>query len=136
MGCVLPQVIRLLLDTHVFIWMLREPERLSVQLREMLGDPTVVRFVSAVSAFEIAQLVRLGRLADGELVLSGYSSHLRTARATELPLTTKHALLAGSFPQAHRDPFDRMLAAQSILEDLPLATVDSKMANFGVTVIW
>ena len=127
---------RLLLDTHVLIWMLAEPKQLSARLREMLGDPGVTRFVSAVSAYEIAQLVRLNRLAEGEQVLSGYSSHLQRLHAIELPLTTKHALLAGSFPQAHRDPFDRMLAAQSILEELPLATADSKMANFGVTVIW
>jgi len=127
---------QLLLDTHVVIWALMEPVRLSARLREMLGDPAVARFVSSVSAFEIAQLVRLGRLPNGQLLVSGYASHLDRLDASELPLTTRHAMLAGSFPQSHKDPFDRMLAAQSILEALPIATADSKLADFGVTVVW
>lgn len=127
---------RMLLDTHILIWMLAEPARLSARLRDLVRDPGVERFVSAVSVYEIAQLVRLRRLANGERILSAYSDHLARVRAVELALTSKHALLAGSFSQAHRDPFDRMLAAQSILEGLPLATADPRFADFGVTVVW
>lgn len=136
MGRVLPPVIRVLLDTHVFIWALAQPWRLSSRLRTTLSDPDVARLVSAVTTFEIAQLVRLGRLPDGHLITSDYYGNLERLGAVELPLSSRHAMLAGSFPQSHKDPFDRMLAAQGILEGLLLATADSKLADFGVTVIW
>lgn len=107
---------RVLLDTHAFLWALYTPERLSPQARAMVEEPSNIRLISAATAWEIVTKARLGKLAGVDALLAGYREHLKTFRAEELVVTSEDALLAGSFPQAHRDPVDRMLAAQSLRE--------------------
>lgn len=130
-------MIRLLIDTHVLLWLLLTPDRVPDRTREQLSDPTADVFVSAASAWEIATKYRLGKLAGAESVVAGYPEHLDRLRATEMPVTSRHALTAGMLTWEHRDPFDRMIVSQSMIESVPLVTADAAMAAFpGVRIIW
>lgn len=128
---------RVLLDTHTVIWALVDPQRLGSHAAAVLRarDSTVV--VSAVSAWELSTKVRIGKLPGAERIVDSYGEYLDRLGAVELPVTRRHALLAGSMRWDHRDPFDRMLAAQAIVEDLPLLTADGAFSSLaGVQVRW
>ena len=128
---------RILLDTHALLWALAEPARLSSRAADVIRDSRNTILVSAVSAWEIATKHRLGKLAGAEPIISAYIAHLQTLRAEQLPITTEHALKAGGLEVEHRDPFDRMLAAQSLLEGVPLLTNDRAFQLFGdLETIW
>ena len=128
---------RVLLDTHALLWALAEPRLLSKRGFALLRDPANVLLVSAVSAWEIATKYRLGKLSQAGPILAGYASHLEVLRAEELPMNSAHALKAGEFATAHRDPFDRMLAAQAIIEGLPLVTDDPAFDCFAdLQTVW
>jgi PIN domain nuclease of toxin-antitoxin system len=125
---------RLLLDTHALLWWSTGDRVLSRRVRRLMEDETTTVLVSAGTAWEIATKVRLGRLSwPGSLSLEAYC---RAQRFELLPITFAHSERAGSWPQAHADPFDRIPAAQSDIERIPLATNDSKMAAFGVETVW
>jgi PIN domain nuclease of toxin-antitoxin system len=126
---------RLLLDTHILLWAALEPARLRPHLRCLLEDTGNTLLVSAVSALEIATKHRLGKLPGAADLLSQYAFVLGELGASELPVTTAHALKAGSWITPHRDPFDRVLAAQASVERLPLVSVDAVMAEFGIEVL-
>lgn len=127
---------RVLLDTHVLLWALMEPELLSRRARRVIENTDNTILVSSGSAWEIATKHRLVRLPEAEAVVQGYKKHLETLRATELPITADHALVAGAFPQPHRDPFDRVLAAQAMVEGVALITRDAAFKPFRVQVLW
>ncbi len=128
--------VKVLLDTHVLLWALMEPGKLSPRAREILKDPANTVLVSPASAWEISTKHRLGRLPAAESVVRGYRHHLTTLMATEIPITSEHALLAGSLGAEHRDPFDRMLAAQALVEGVPLLTADPVFSVFRVETVW
>lgn len=125
-----------LLDTHAFLWALIEPDKLSRKARRLLEDDSTDVVVSAASAWEIATKYRLGKLPGAKRVVADYAGALHGLLATQLAMTGEHALRAGSWKIAHRDPFDRMLAAQADLEKLALVSCDPAMQSFGVEVIW
>ena len=127
---------RVLLDTHVLLWLLLEPTKLSKRVRSLLSDTGTDVLVSSATAWEIATKHRLGKLEHAAEVVQGYSDHLRTALATELSISSAHALLAGSFKNAPKDPFDRLLASQSTLEGIPLVSNDRAFDEFPVTLFW
>lgn len=127
---------KVLLDTHAYLWWLFDDSRLSATAREIVGNPDNEVFVSAATAWEIATKVRIGRLPSAEVLARDFSGWIARANFLELPIQVRHAQHAGAWPQAHRDPFDRMLAAQSQLEDLPLISTDPLMETFGIAVIW
>ncbi len=127
---------KVLLDTHAFLWALLNPGKLSPTARQLLEDDTTEVHVSAASAWEIATKFRLGKLPGATTVMADYAGAMHGLQATPLAMTSEHALKAGSWTVAHRDPFDRMLAAQSALEKLPLMSCDLAMTQFGVEVIW
>lgn len=131
-----PPLTRLLLDTHVLLWSLYEPDRLSDSARAAIENVENVRLVSAVTAWEIATKFRLGKLDVARSLLDSYQDHLVTFQATELAISSKHSLLAGGFAQPHRDPFDRLLAAQALFEGVPLVTADSALSEFPISVLW
>lgn len=114
---------RYLLDTHVLLWLLAEPDKVPEPVLEALADPGAELWVSAVSALEISTKTRLGKLADVGL-LEAWEPRLADIGARPMDITTAHCLLAGSMSWNHRDPFDRLLAAQGIIRDAVLVTVD------------
>ena len=127
---------RVLLDTHALLWWLFDDSRLSPRVREVLADSDIDVYVSAASAWEIATKYRIGRLPVAEPLIQDVSGWIAKAGFLELPIRIEHARLAGTWPQDHKDPFDRMLAAQSVLEDLPLISVDPLVKTFGANVFW
>jgi PIN domain nuclease of toxin-antitoxin system len=116
--------VRLLLDTHVFIWLLGNPSKVEARALDAVRDVDNQLFVSAISPFEISTKHRIGKLAEGERLLAGYDHFVKTLGATELAMTGQHGIVAGSLKWDHRDPFDRILAAQSVTESMTLVTSD------------
>ena len=127
---------RLLLDTHTFLWWLDGSRRLPKRARALISDDANVIFVSAASAWEISTKARLGKL-PGAIDVAADLAGIVTAQAfTPLDITILHAQRAGRLPGEHRDPFDRMLAAQAQIEDLPIVSNDAAFASFAVERIW
>jgi PIN domain nuclease of toxin-antitoxin system len=127
---------RVLLDTHTFLWAVLEPGKLSRRVRSLLQDPQTQIVLSAVCAWEISTKYRLGKLPDAAAVVERYGEAVSGLQAEELPVSRLHALQAGLWAFEHRDPFDRMLAAQAALEHLPLLTNDPALAQFSVPCLW
>ena len=126
-----------LLDTHVVLWALSEPARLGRKARKIIENPASHLMVSAASAWEIATKQRLGKLPQADALLGAYSKHLDRLGVGRLPVTEEHALLAGRLEWDHRDPFDRMLAAQAMVESLVIITGDPTFAGCrGVLTLW
>lgn len=126
----------LLLDTHVFLWAVMQPEKLSASVRERFEDPATELIVSAASAWEIATKHRLGKLPSAAPVVAQFDDVVARLHARVLAVTHRHALLAGGFEFPHRDPFDRILAAQAQLEQVWLVSKDPALSGLGAEVIW
>lgn len=126
-----------LLDTHVVLWMLGDPDKLSPPSRAVVVDPKATLAVSSVSALEVATKVRIGRLPGAEHLVATWEERLAELRLGALPVTTSHALLAGSLAWGHRDPFDRLLAAQALHDNLVLVTADAALRGLpGLRSLW
>jgi len=125
-----------LLDTHALLWWLAEPERLSPVVHATLADPDQPVFISAASAWEIATKHRLGRLPTAEVLLQDGWALMERQGFQPLPVSWSHGLRAGSYSMPHRDPFDRLLAAQAELEQLILITLDPALAPFPCQTLW
>lgn len=123
---------RLLLDTHVWIWWLVGDRRLPASLQERIGDPATVVHVSAASVWEMSIKEALGRLDLGEVDLA---AEIAADDFLELPIRAAHALRAGRLPDRHDDPFDRMLVAQAKAEGLTLVTADRILRDYEVDVV-
>ena len=127
---------KLLLDTHVLLWALLEPEKLSPKLRIALEDSDNILVVSAATASEIATKWRLGKLRHAQAVVENYAMALHRLAAVELPISGAVARQAGLWEVPHRDPFDRLLAAQAKADNLVLASTDSAFAQFEGVVVF
>ena len=127
---------RLLLDTHAFLWWLDGNRRLPRRARTLISDDGNVIFVSAASAWEISTKARLGKLPGAVDVAADLAGIVTSQAFTPLDITILHAQRAGHLPGEHRDPFDRMLAAQAQIEDLPIVSNDPVFTDFGVERIW
>jgi PIN domain nuclease of toxin-antitoxin system len=123
--------VRYLLDTHVVLWLLGEPAIIPAEIRQELADPGNDLLVSAVSAMETATKVRLGKLDVARPLVSTWPARVLEMGASDLPLSTEAALLAGSLDWAHRDPFDRLLVAQAMQGNLILVTTDAAVRALG-----
>jgi PIN domain nuclease of toxin-antitoxin system len=129
--------VRLLLDTHALLWVLLDPGKIPAATLDDVRDPGTELLVSAASAWEIATKFRLGKLDGARAVVLGYREHLVRLRAAELPVSSHHALTAGTLTWEHRDPFDRVIAAQAMIESVPVVTADRVLAGFpGVHAVW
>jgi PIN domain nuclease of toxin-antitoxin system len=128
--------VRVLLDTHTFLWWNLDAPQLSDRVREIIGDGRNEIFFSAASGWEIAIKYARGRLELPEPPDLYVSQRLALHRFTPLPIQMSHALQVHGLPDIHQDPFDRLLVAQSQMEGLPLLTVDEHIKQYGVTVIW
>ena len=126
-----------LLDTHVVLWALTDPARLGAAAHEVVASRSSRLVVSAVSAWEIATKSRLGKLPQADVLLGSYAKHLDRLGVIRLPVAEDHALLAGRLDWDHRDPFDRMLAAQAMIESLTVITGDPAFSGCaGVRTLW
>ena len=126
----------LLLDTHALIWWWADDARLSPTARSAMADPDNRVLVSAASAWEMATKQRLGKLAGLPTVPNEFTDQLARSGFEWLPISGAHALRAGSHSAEHRDPFDRMLAAQAELENLTLVSCDAALNAFGCRLLW
>ncbi len=113
-----------LLDTHVLLWLLGDPSKIPTTVRHHLAQSAHTLLVSAASALEVSTKVRLGKLPAGAALVEAWSSRLAAIGCEELPVTSAHALFAGSMEWTNRDPFDRLLVAQTVLDTLTLVTTD------------
>ncbi len=114
----------ILLDTHIVVWLLASPDEIRPGLAELLDDPANALFVSAATSFEIANKARLGKWATANALLLDWEARVARIGAEPLPLESADMLAAGAMNWGHRDPFDRMLAAQAIRRGMFLASAD------------
>ena len=130
--------INYLLDTHAFLWAVhKEGSKLSNGAQKIISDSDSPLFVSAISAYEITNKYRIGKLPVYEHVVNHYFDILSKSGVSELPVTSKHAHYAGKFDWDHRDPFDRIIAAQAFLDDLILITNDPVFQSLSwVKTLW
>ncbi|MDS4015902.1 MAG: type II toxin-antitoxin system VapC family toxin [Candidatus Accumulibacter sp.] len=127
---------KILLDTHTLLWWLVDDSRLSVRVRELIADEHNDVLVSAASAWEIATKHRLGKLPLAGQLMPGYVAMIEEEGFRHLAISPAHALRAGGYAVTHGDPFDRMLAAQAEIDDMPLVTADTAFAQFPVRTFW
>ena len=125
-----------LLGTHAILWAAFRPDLLSPAARLIVQSASNELVVSAASAWEIAAKYRLGKLPQAGSLAEDFIQKVTRAGYLLLPISVEHALRAGRLPGVHRDPFDRMLAAQSIHEDIPLLSSDIQLDLFGVRREW
>ncbi|MGH6652859.1 MAG: type II toxin-antitoxin system VapC family toxin [Sphingopyxis sp.] len=125
-----------LLDTHSLLWAIYAPDMLPSRVRDLLQRRDEPIYASAISAFEIAQKHRLGRLDFARAHALDFTDEIAKDNLESLPLTADHARLAGALPIPHRDPFDRMLIAQAQIEELALISNEAMFDQFGVVRFW
>lgn len=123
---------RLLLDTHAYLWWLADDSRLRSHWRDAIGSPASTVLVSAASIWEMAIKAALGKLDSGGVDLA---DEIEECGFRELPISAAHASAAGALPRLHEDPFDRMLIAQAGLEGLTLVTRDRAFQGYAVSVL-
>ena len=124
-----------LLDTHVLLWWVGAPEKITQAASKVLRDPEVRVYVSAAVAWEMAIKVNLGKLAADEVV-AGFPGIVQAKGFYRLAISTDHALRAGLLPLHHTDPFDRMLIAQAQALNCPIVSADARLDHHVVRRIW
>lgn len=127
---------RLLLDTHALIWWLAGNPSLSGAAKAAIAEEDNEVLVSAASAMEIGTKFRLGKLPDAAPLATNFIEYIEEQNFQELPIAISHAILAGNLQIAHKDPFDRLLIAQSLGEGIPLVSNEGIFDGFGVTRLW
>lgn len=127
---------RLLLDTHAFLWWITDDPRLSEKGREIMGDGKNQLFLSAASGWEIAIKAKLGKLKVSDNLEHFIPEQVALNAIENLPIVLSHVLHVYTLPDYHRDPFDRLLISQAQLEGLPILTVDSQISQYPVKVLW
>lgn len=126
---------RLLLDTHAFVWWTLDQPQLSAVSRATIASADTVA-VSVATAWEIAIKVGKGKWPEARLVIDDFESIIQRASLEFVPITVPHVRSAGLMVAAHRDPFDRLLAAQAMFEGMTLVTADGRMPSLGATCLW
>jgi len=127
---------KVLLDTHAFLWWITDSPKLSARAREVIQDSNNELFFSAASGWEIAIKAQLGRLQLPDNLEQFILEQLSLNAILVLPIQLRHALRVYTLPQYHRDPFDRILVAQSQIENLPILTTDTQITPYTVETIW
>lgn len=128
---------KILLDTHTVLWAILTPHKLSPIALRTIGRASSTILVSAVSIWEIATKVRLGKLPEAEEIERDLLSVLENEAGYALiPIDAITALRAARFSSTHRDPFDRLIAAQALTVNIPVISADPKLDSFGVQRIW
>jgi PIN domain nuclease of toxin-antitoxin system len=128
--------LELLLDRPTLLWWATDDKSLSSTARKTIAQCRERILVSAASAWEIAIKFRLGRLPGGDELVSDLAGFLDRQRFSELPISAAHGIRAGSLSGSHRDPFDRMLIAQALTEDLTLVSNEAIVDQYGIRRLW
>lgn len=127
---------KLLLDTHAVVWWWLDDPKLPAKARAAIAASDNLVCVSAASAWEVATKNRLGKWPDVARIVDEFPDLLRRSRFAPLSVSVTHARLAGTLAGAHKDPFDRMLIAQSKQENAAIVSADRVFPQFGVETIW
>lgn len=127
---------KVLIDTHALIWWSEDDPRLGGEARAVFEERENTVFVSAVSIYEMRLKENRGKLRSARRMLSDLDGYFRDQGMSVLALEARHADLAGRLPLHHRDPFDRMLIAQALAENLPLVSNERLFDDFGVRRLW
>lgn len=127
---------KLLLDTHTLYWWMIEEKRLSLAARKALKARASQIHVSPASAYELAYKHREGLLPKAGPLLRNFDAEIAEEGFIHLPITMEHGRRAGELADNHGDPWDRMLAAQSIVEDMPIVSNDEKLSALGAKRVW
>jgi PIN domain nuclease of toxin-antitoxin system len=128
--------LRLLLDTHALLWWLTKDSFLSPLARRAIAHQYNTVMVGAASAWEIATKVRLGRLEAAADITGDFGTYLAHEQFEGLPVSIEHGIRAGSLPGSHKDPFDRMLIAQAMLDGMVLVSNEQGFGAYGVRLLW
>jgi len=126
----------LLLDTHAMIWFFQDDPRLSRTAKSMIGDPANRKLVSIATCWEIAIKIGVGKLNLGEPTRPYLERAISRNHFKLLPITLEHATAVEGLPLHHKDPFDRLLIAQAIVEDIPIVSVDVAFDAYPIRRIW
>ena len=127
---------KLLLDTHTFLWWITDDPQLSTKARELIGDGHNILYWSAASSWEVSIKYALGRMPLPEAPEQFLPAEIGKNRLESLPIIDAHAFQAGQLPHHHRDPFDRMLVAQAQVESLALLSNDQQLNHYDVEIRW
>ena len=127
---------KLLLDTHTFIWWANEPDKLSRKVLAACENPKNTLILSVVSAWEIEIKSRLGRLTLDMQLEDLIETQQHSNDLQIMPITLKHVFALKNLPTIHNDPFDRLLIAQSNVEEVTLATRDKTISTYTVSILW
>jgi PIN domain nuclease of toxin-antitoxin system len=125
-----------LLDSHVLLWWWFDPDRLSAPVQALIADPETPVLVSAATVWELSLKHHQGKLPELAQAIGDLPGLLQADGFEPLPIALAHGLRAGAYSQPHRDPFDRMLAAQAELERLVLLTADQQLSTFPCRTLW
>jgi PIN domain nuclease of toxin-antitoxin system len=127
--------VNVLIDTHVLVWWFLGDQRIPAAVRTLIDADETTVFVSAASAWEVTTKFRVGKMPEAAKLVGQFFSFMAQCDFQALPVTVEHGHRAGLLPGPHKDPFDRMLAAQEIIENLDLVTADPAMAGLGARVV-
>lgn len=127
---------KLLLDTHAYVWWTSDLKRLSAKARKAIGARASLIYVSAITAYEMTYKRRSGGLPKVAPLLLRLDEDLAERGFLQLPVTLEHGRRAGELADEHGDPFDRLLAAQAIVERMAIVSNDEKLAALGATCLW
>lgn len=125
---------RILIDTHIFIWHLEDDPSLSLARSELIEDPNNEISISVASLWEIAIKLSKGKLTLSRSIEDGIV-HINRSTTSFLAIETDHLVRVASLPFHHKDPFDRLLISQSLVEDIPIISSDPNFADYGVKVL-
>ncbi len=127
---------RVLLDTHAFLWFILDDPRLNESAKIMIADPTHEIAISPASYWEIAIKIRLGKYSLPQPYQSFMDTQISSNDFSILPILPKHTALLTTMDSHHKDPFDRLLVAQAMTENMPIVSADSQFDAYGVTRLW
>jgi PIN domain nuclease of toxin-antitoxin system len=128
--------VKVLLDTHAFLWAITDDPQLSEKARRMFTSSDNELLLSVASVWEVLVKVQIGKLPLPKPTGDYLQRQLAKNAVRVLPIQLRHVLRLEQLPPHHRDPFDRILIAQSLEEELPIMTADPLMKNYAVTLVW
>ncbi len=127
---------RLLLDTHTFLWFVSGSTKLSSEARKLIDNPINQPFLSVASLWEMAIKISIGKLSLDIPLGNLIPRHMEISGIDLLPIDLSHTVVVSTLPFYHRDPFDRLMIAQAVVEDMPLVSADPAFDDYAITRLW